>query len=219
MISSANRILEVGAGAGISKNFLPKLNIVRTDYLPSEDSEVTGNIDVHSLPYQDSDFDLVIVMDFLHHLSYPYSALNEMRRVCEKSKKGIIMIFVEPYVSAFSFIPYKLFHTERTSAFQRIRVNEPAVTNDPSDGNQTLPRLIFLSKLGRVEIEKIFPVDDYRISFKFLSVFSFFATGGVTRPLPTPKTIVRSLIKLEEKIPQKIMKYAGSRMIIIVERI
>jgi SAM-dependent methyltransferase len=210
-IEQREKVLEIGAGAGTSLEFLNHPNITHTDILESLHPKIIGNVDAQSLPFIESEFNSVIGMDVLHHFQFPSKALNEIKRVLSP---GGSLILVEPYVSLLSFLPYRFFHTEHTSMFQKIDLVEPLVGLLPEDGDQTIPRLLFCTKNGVRKIQEIFPDTEYTIKVTYISVMSFFITGGINRPLRTPGKLVESLIKFESVIPQTLMKVLGSRMVI-----
>jgi SAM-dependent methyltransferase len=212
-------ILEIGAGAGISLLFLPERNIIRTDFLPSDSLRIIGDIDAQNLPFADNSFDFAFGMDVIHHLADPFLGLSEIKRVVNESEPGTLMMFIEPYISLMSYLPYKVFHQEKTTLFSNTNLQPPMVSNQPEDGDQTIPRLIFCSKKGKSKLRQIFPPNQYIIDLKFISVFSFFLTGGINRPLPTPAAIITALVKLENLIPQSMMKLFGSRIIIKIIKI
>ena len=218
-VSKFDKILEIGSGAGTSLSFLQSSKIVRTDILDSDDPRILGKVDIHSLPFDDSTFDLIIGMDVLHHLQYPFKGLDELRRVLSFEQNPGVIRLIEPYVSPFSYLPYRIFHTEQTSLIEKRKLIEPLVGSKPEEGDQTIPRLIFCSKKGRRRLAAIFPPERYLISIEYLSVISFFATGGINRPLPTPSIIIRGLIKIEGLLPQFMMKYAASRVIITIRAV
>ena len=212
------QILELGAGAGTSKKYLDSQNIHRTDLIICEEPGVQGNVDAQALPFEDESFDLIMGMDFIHHIQRPTLAMREMKRVLNSNSAGIQVILIEPYVSLASYLPYKIFHTEQTSFLKKRRLQEPLVGPMPEDGDQTIPRLLFSSKKGRSLIRDIFPEQDYEIEISHLSIWSFFVTGGINRPLPTPIWVVRFLLTLESKLPKTIMALMSSRMIIKIQK-
>ena len=212
------RILELGAGAGTSKKYLDSQNIHRTDLIIVEEPGVQGNVDAQALPFEDESFDLIIGMDFIHHIQKPLVAMREMKRVLDRNSSDIQVVFIEPYVSIVSYLPYKVFHSEKTSLLKNRKLKEPLVGPMAEDGDQTIPRLLFCSKRGRALVEDIFPKDDYEILINYVSILSFFITGGINRPLPTPAWLIRFLLQVESALPEKIMKLAGSRMVIKIQR-
>jgi hypothetical protein len=215
-IKDSRNILEVGSGAGISKMHLSNLNILRTDIFEFPLNNVKGGVDSHKIPFADSSFDSCIAIDVLHHLINPLTALTELKRVNNFDDFGRIVL-IEPYVTAFSYPIYKLFHTEETSNPWLKKYSEPFTSEKPEDGDQALSRLLFTRSEGRALILKLFPAQEYRIDVKIFSIFSFFVTGGLSRPLPVPRKLVKSLFKLESCFPQSVMRILGSRCIIVIE--
>jgi SAM-dependent methyltransferase len=211
-------ILEIGSGAGISKMHLTTLNILRTDIFEFPLNDVRGGIDSHRLPFENGSFDSCIAIDVLHHLANPLIALTELKRVTEFDKSGKIVL-IEPYVSAFSYPVYKLFHSEKTSNPWLKKYSEPFISEKPEDGDQSLSKMLFRSEKGRTSILSLFPAHEFKIDLKIFSIFSFFVTGGLSKPFPVPRKLVKSLLKIESATPQSIMRILGSRCIIVIEKI
>jgi len=217
-VKNAKNILEIGSGAGISKMHLHSLNILRTDLFDFPMSEVKGGIDSHSLPFNDKIFDSSLAIDVLHHLEKPLTALNELKRVTNLKEGGRIVL-VEPFVTILSYPIYKIFHSEKTSNPWRKKYSEQFISNMPEDGDQALSRLLFASKEGEVLLLELFPKQEFRIRIKIFSIFSFFITGGLSRPMPISRKIVQIIFKLESHLPQTLLKILGSRCIVVIESI
>lgn len=213
-----NRILELGAGAGTSKKYLDSKHIYRTDLIVCEEPGIHGNVDAQALPFKDATFDLIIGMDFIHHIQKPSLALREMKRVLNDDSQGIQMVFIEPYVSLVSYLPFKLFHKEQTSLLKKRKLTEPLVGKMAEDGDQTIPRLLFCSKRGRSLVEEVFPKESYEVLISYVSIWSFFITGGINHPLPTPVWLIKFFLEIESRVPKKIMKIAASRMVIKINK-
>jgi hypothetical protein len=211
-------MLELGAGAGISLKYLAGYKIQRTDLLATNAEGIQGGVDAQNLPFESNKFDLIIGMDFFHHIQNPTRALNEMKRVLKINGHGTQVMMIEPYVSLISYLPYKLFHDEETSLFRNRRLREPVVGPNASDGDQTLPRLYFCSSVGKKIVQSIFEPHLYQIDIQYISVLSFFITGGINRPLPTPIWLVQALCAIESRLPRIILRLAASRMIIRINR-
>ena len=218
-VETSAKVLEVGAGAGTSTLFLNHKQILRTDLLETESTGVMGGVDILRLPFGEGQYDFTFGMDVLHHLTEPYASLKELCRVTKIDKKREVIVLIEPYVSAFSFFIYRIFHSESTSLYLKRSFQLPKVSENPEDGDQTIPRMIFLASRGKKRLHEIFPESDFRIDIKLVSFLSFFMTGGINRPLPTPKALVKLMIKLEEKIPQMAMRFLASRMIITIIKV
>jgi SAM-dependent methyltransferase len=211
-LETFDSILEVGAGAAISEIFL-KQPIVRTDILPFNEFNVLGDCAMERLPFKDSSFDAVLAFDSIHHSDQPSKAILELLRVIRKGGKIII---VEPFVSPLSYLPYKIFHYEETSwNFKEQGSIELSLRNlNPETGDQGVSRFVInqLSNRRSTNFPKLI------VSITYLSPFSFFATGGVSKPLKTPKIFVNFLIQVEKLIPNFIMKFLASRVILTITK-
>jgi SAM-dependent methyltransferase len=214
-LSSYSNILEIGAGAGISKNFLCLTDVLRTDLLEFEAQGVMGNIDAQSLPFHDESFGAVFGIDMLHHAPYPYKVLAESIRVVKA--QGLI-IFVEPYVSVLSYLFYKIFHDEKTYIRLKIDPLIPAISDQAADGNQIICQNVFFSRGGKKLLESQYQ-KRVKIHRTYLSPLAFFATGGINRPLNTPPKLIKLLIDIENKAPQFLLKFFGARQIVIIQKL
>ncbi len=206
--------LEIGSGAGISKIFLKNENIKRTDILSWPAGSVQGEVDAHELPFSDGQFKGVIGIDMLHHMPFPYKVIKEALRVT--TDDGII-VFVEPYVSFLSYPIYKIFHNEKTSFRFEVSEAKPMVGNAPEDGNQTVCQRVFLSRQGK-QILKHLTYDGFLVSIEYIHPLSFFLTGGLSRPLPTPAKLITICQRVERKLPRLLMKFISSRVVIQIQK-
>jgi SAM-dependent methyltransferase len=205
--------LEIGAGAGISEEFLKNIDILKTDILSWEGNSVLGNIDAEKLPFSDGEFSNVIAVDVLHHTNSPVNVVIESLRVL---KNGGKLIIVEPYVSLFSYPIYKLFHDEDT----HWHVDLESLSQKKSEvfqGDQGISRQMFKDKKKISSIKKLSKTP-VKIEKELLSVLTFFATGGLSKPLPTPSFVMKILLQIESKLPQIILKLCASRIIVIITK-
>jgi SAM-dependent methyltransferase len=210
-LSNNARIIELGSGPGVSAFFLKNKNILHTDLLSWEDSnvEIRSQIDAHSLPFQDNNFEAVFAVDTLHHLSDPITAIKEMERVLTTEGK---IIFIEPFVSFLSYPIYKIFHHEETSwTFSKDGFHE-VVSELAGDGDQGIPKFVFSNK--KVLSELMANSNIAKIQIKLFAPFSFFATGGLSNPIHTPRQFIKFLLAIEARIPNFFMKLIASRMLI-----
>lgn len=79
-IEGFDKVLEVGAGAGVSEIFL-RNKVLRTDLIPFEEFGVAGNYNMEGLTFDDESFDAVLAFDSIHHSAFPSHALKEILRV------------------------------------------------------------------------------------------------------------------------------------------
>lgn len=205
------KILELGAGAGISKLFIKNRNILRTDLLSTKGNSVKSGIDAHRLPFKNETFDAVISVDFLHHLENPQQALQEINRVLIKPNSKLV--FIEPYVSIFSYPIYKIFHNEVTTLMITKKYIEQKKKNGPSYGNQIIGQKLFRGRKAESNLYNIFG-PTYTKTLIYRDFLSFFATGGINRPMKTSPGLIKKLIEFERIIPNKLMKFLASRIVI-----
>jgi glycosyltransferase involved in cell wall biosynthesis len=203
--------LEIGAGAGISKDFLKEYRIQRTDFMSSEDNEIRGNVDAHALPYKNDEFDGVLLFDALHHFTMPLHAIKECLRV---TKPGGKIILIEPYVSLFSYPIYKFFHFEKTSWIYRLDSSDGAPSG-PEQGDQGISKAILKSlKYSKTQQLKGFSSWNYSL----ITPFSFFLTGGATSPLKIPSSVIKFAVMIENRLPKALMRFIAARIFIIFRK-
>jgi SAM-dependent methyltransferase len=217
-VFNSKNIIEIGAGAGISKKFLNSLNILRTDLFEFQYNNVIGQINCENLPYPNQSFDAAIAVDVLHHLKSPINALSELKRITDLSDEGKIII-VEPYVSHFSYLIYKFFHSELTSNPWKNSYAEPFINSTPEMGDQALSKVLFFQKPGIEILNDVFPKNKFKIECRIFSILSFFVTGGLNKPLPMPNLLVNIIIKIEDVLPKTLFRFLGSRCIIVIEKV
>jgi len=205
-------ILEVGAGAGISRKFLSLKNLIQTDLLFFPKSGVKSKVDAQNLPFRDNFFDSAFAVDAIHHIPKPHLAILELCRVV---KPGGVVVIVEPYVSFFSYLFYKLFHFENTTWKYQINIDSDSVSNLASEGEQSVLQAL-LNNQNFINLLKNNPSKLVTICHKYISPISFLLTGGLTRPIPISNKIISAAIKFESYIPQVILQFIAFRQILIL---
>jgi glycosyltransferase involved in cell wall biosynthesis len=203
--------LEIGAGAGISKDFLKEYRIQRTDFMGSDDNDIRGNVDAHALPYKNDEFDGVLLFDALHHFTMPLDAMKECLRV---TKPGGKIILIEPYVSLFSYPIYKFFHFEKTSWIYRIDSSDGAPSG-PEQGDQGISKAI-LKSLKYSKTPQLKELSSW--NYSLITPFSFFLTGGATSPLKIPSGVIKFAVMIENRIPKVLMRFIAARIFIVFRK-
>lgn len=199
-------ILEVGSGIG---NFnIEGRSIIKTDITYSNDTDFVS--DAYSLPFQDSTFDNIVLIDVLHHLDCPINFLKEASRVLTPNGR---LIMLEPGVTPISWLFYKFMHHEDTD--MKWVPNKNYITNpkkDPYHGNQAIPTLIFNkfnSTLNSLNFSIIYK--------KWLSLFAYPLSGGYQKWTLIPSSLVRVLLKIENYLLPLLGSAMAFRIIVVVE--
>jgi SAM-dependent methyltransferase len=99
------RVLELGAGGGMSKQFIP--DIITSECVFPSGADIV--IDAHTLPVGDLSLRAIVMVDVLHHISDPRLFLSEASR-CVRS--GGVIAMIEPWVNFWSKTIYQNFHHE-----------------------------------------------------------------------------------------------------------
>lgn len=167
--------IEVGSGAGFSKDFIKNKNFKLTD-LGNDEHLDFKNIDAQNTGFANESFDYVIASNMIHHIPFPVKFFKEMNRILKK--RGRLIIF-ESYCSiVFQLITIIMKH----EGFD-FTVNVWDDTKAKSDennawhGNIAVPHLIFDDKEKFNENLGNF----FEIKYENLSeCFIFLNSGGVT---------------------------------------
>lgn len=208
-------ILEIGSGAGVSKLFLPDFTIVRTDFLDWAEGDVLGNIDAQNLPFDDATFVSIFGVDMLHHVPEPFRVVTESLRVIQQNG---VAIFVEPFISPFSYLFYKIFHPEDTTLRLKVEPGLPIFFESQQSGDQVIAQKVFLRRQNIEAIEKSAMVN-FELKILYISPLSFFATGGLNTRFGLGKKGIKLLIKFESILSQRLLRIVGSRAVYVLRKL
>lgn len=88
-IQSSEVGLEIGAGAGLSKQFILNKNLKISDF--SYDKHLDfKNVDAQKTEFSENSFDYIISSNMLHHVPFPIKLFQETHRILKKGGKLII---------------------------------------------------------------------------------------------------------------------------------
>jgi SAM-dependent methyltransferase len=179
-------ILEIGSGTSPLKIYYK--NVKASDILKLEYLDYVFDaqeIDKFS-EVQDNSLDIITMTNVLHHLKNPCDFLL---KASNKLKKGGSVIFTEPYFSFLSKYIYIYLHHEPTD----LKIEKPELLEVEGPlryANIALPYLIMKGRW--VDLLR----ETYLFSQKDCSCFStisYFATGGISRCIPIPHTLYKSM--------------------------
>ena len=154
--------IEVGSGAGFSKDFIKNQNFKLTDLGEDEHLDFK-NIDAQKTGFENESFDYVIASNMIHHIPFPIKFFKEMNRILKKS--GRLIIF-ESYCSIFFQIATILMKHEGFDFTLDVwdEKNPKSDEKNAWHGNIAVPHLIFddkqkfednLGKYFKIEYEKL----------------------------------------------------------------
>ena len=161
-------LVEIGAGDGVSRTFLPKSFL--TDIAFHQELDATCKS--HEMPFKSGSLDALVLKDSLHHLPDVELFFNEANRVLRVG--GRIVIF-DPYWGLLAKFVYRFLHQER---FDNGTDSWSFESKTPWDSNQALSYLLLRRDRKRFEHQyPFFEICERRV----LIGPSFLLSGGVSR--------------------------------------
>jgi SAM-dependent methyltransferase len=187
-------LLELGAGAGFLREFIPGLITSEIFYLPDIDAVIDGQ----QLPLGAGVLRGIVMIDVLHHLPQPRRFLVEAAR-CIRPGGAVVMI--EPWVTPWSRLIYLRLHQEPFCPEATAWEFPPS--GPLSGANGALPWIIFARDRGQFERE--FP--EWRIRKIELGMpIRYLLSGGVSLVSLNPAWTFGLWRRLEELL-KPLMKH------------
>ena len=216
-IKENDKGIEVGSGAGFSKDFIKSKNFKLTD-LGDEDHLDLKNIDAQNTGFQEESLDFVIASNMIHHIPYPIKFFREMNRIL---KKGGKLIVFESYCSIFFQLATILMKHEGFD----FTLNVWDENNPKSDeknawhGNIAVPHLIFDNretfeeKLGNL----------FMINYEELTECLIFINSGGVTSKTTCVPMNNFFLKLLNSIDKLLVKFFPNifcmgRIIVLIKK-
>lgn len=201
-LKGKERVVELGAGAGLSKEFLDHDGVMLTDCEPRP--WIDEVVDALDPPYPENSLDAVILTQTLHHVAHPPLFL---RRISRCLRPGGVLLIQELHTSLLLRLVMRGMRHEGWDYGVDV-FNDEAVANAPSDpwsANIAIPELLF-SDVKRFERE--FP--DLRVVRNELNeCILWLLSGGVgskTFTIPLPE----SALDLVEAVDSLLVRLAPS---------
>jgi SAM-dependent methyltransferase len=200
---------EIGGGIGNLKSRLP--HVVTTDVQFAPWLDCVAN--AQSLPFADACAANIVMLDVLHHVQFPTLFFREAERVL---RPGGRILLIEPAITWGSTLFYRLLHSEpvRSSA-DALAEGSPSVGRDPYDANQAIPTI--LATRDQQRFHRQFP----SLRIRRVDWFSFVVyplSGGFQRWSLISLKMARRLLRIERAIEPWLGRYAGFRMMLLIEK-
>ena len=167
--------IEVGSGAGFSKDFIKNRNFKLTD-IGEDDHLDFKNIDAQSTGFESESFDYVIASNMIHHIPFPIKFFKEMNRII---KKGGKLIIFESYCSLVFQLATIIMKHEGFDFTLDVwdEKNPKSDEKNAWHGNIAVPHLIFDDKAKfEKNLGKYFKIEYEKLT----ECFIFLNSGGVT---------------------------------------
>jgi SAM-dependent methyltransferase len=202
-------ILEIGGGSGNFKATVP--NAISSDIVLAPWLDVV--CDAQRLPFADSSYANIMMIDVLHHIENPVRALAEARRIL---RPGGRLIACEPAITPISSIFYRLMHPEPVDmSANPLTEGQITTGRDPFESNQAIPTLL----VGRYrdELKQAVPGLDLA-SVDRLSFLAYPLCGGFQRWSLLPLVMANPLLALEWKLRRLLGHLAAFRLLVVYEK-
>jgi len=204
----SERVLELGAGSLTkAQRYFPDLTTTdgSTESLWGKEHFSRAE----SLPFSDSQFDIVIAKDTLHHFQNTDMALREINRVL--TQKGVFIVS-EPYWSVLGRVIFRFIHPEKWQPNTRDLFND---SSDPIEANQAI--LLCLTKIphSSMVLDSGFTLEIKEQTYGL----SYLLSGGLNRRTILPFQILRNLFKLEARFPYILKVFNGLNTIAIFRKL
>ena len=174
-IKESDNGIEVGSGAGFSKDFIKNKNFKLTD-LGNDEHLDYKNIDAQNTGFKANSLNFVIASNMIHHIPYPIKFFKEINRIL---KNGGRLIIFESYCSIFFQLATMIMKHEGFDFTLNVWDEEEPKSDEKNawHGNIAVPHLIFddRSRFNK-EIGNLFEIEYEELT----ECLIFINSGGVT---------------------------------------
>ena len=188
--SDDTKIVELGSGPGLSKEFITNKNLLLTDVMvyPWIDKKVDVTKDLNV--FEDNSLDVVIACHALHHIPYPKALIEQIGM---KLRSGGYLLIQDVYASILFKIVLRIMRHEgydETVDVDNIEApcNDP---NDPWSANCAIPGCLFEGEKNFAKMKLV--------KFKVDACFLFLLSGGVIARTWYPRWVGKHGVSFIEK--------------------
>lgn len=202
------RTLEIGSGIGVARDFLP--NLVTSDIVATK--FVDRAVSAYAIPPEG--WSNLVAFDVLHHLQEP---LRFFASAAAALAPGGRIVLIEPAGTPGARCFYRLCHVEPC----RPDLIEPpfnfAADADGSFANMGMAHALFDRHRPAV-VATLRGLGLKLVSVTHRDLLAYPATGGFSRPALLPAAVLRTLLALERRLPQALLRRVALREMVVLER-
>lgn len=208
--SLEGRTLEIGSGVGSLRDRYSDIIATDIQYAPWLDVVA----DAQRLPFCESSFNNIVMVDVLHHIEHTIEFFQESSRLL---KSGGRIVAVEPAITPFSWFFYNFLHIEPVLLGEDpLTTGRPDPLKNPYHSNQAIPTLIVTSY--REKFQKLFP--QFKIKeVVWFSPLSYPLSGGFKSWSLMTNGGIKKLLKVEATVERLLGHLLGFRLLIVLEKI
>lgn len=200
--------VELGSGLGQIKDVIP--TCITTDVVPNAWLDRAEN--AYALSFDDNTVANLIVFDVWHHLRYPGTALEEMRRVLAPG--GRVVIF-DPCMSLLGLLVYGAFHHEP------LGMGQPMTWLAP-EGSTAADADYYAAASNAWRIfhkgESAATLEGWRcVEVKRSAALSYVACGGFRGPQLYPAVLL-PLVRALDSVLDWLPPIFATRMLVVLEK-
>jgi len=202
------RILELGSGIGVAKDFFE--NLVTSDIRATE--YVDRAVSAYEVPAEA--WGNIIALDVLHHLQEP---IRFFASAAAALLPGGRIVLAEPAGTSFGRRFYQLFHHEPCRPESILPPFRFDADETGEFANMGMGHALFGGQRPVIE-EMLRHIGLQVVAIRYRDLFAYPATGGFSRPALLPATLLRGALAVERALPQWLMRRMALRMIITLEK-
>jgi SAM-dependent methyltransferase len=213
-LEGLEKVVELGAGSGLSKLYITNPRVMVTDCRPAEWLDMT--VDALDMPFEDESLDALFCSGIVHHLAFPRRFFLEATRVL---KPGGLLLIQDVHCSLLIRVVLRLMRMEGWSYDVDV-FSETEPSNNPDDpwsGNNAVFDLIF-ADLDR--FARCYP----KLSIEhrqYCECLVLFASGGVTAKVTVPRLprpVLSLLGRLDRMIAALVPDLAAVSQKVVIRR-
>lgn len=201
------KTLELGSGIGVAREHLPDLttsDVVKTGY-------ADRIVSAYAIPAES--WGNIVACDVLHHLAEPFAFFSSAAAALAPGGR---IVLVEPAATPWARLFYGLAHPEPC---RPAEIHPDFRYSEGPDGfaNMGMAHGLF-SVHGGATRARLASLGLAVTRVQYRDVLAYPLTGGLSKPALLPAAAIRTLLGLESRLPQPVLRLLGLRMLVVLTK-